>query len=97
ARRGLSARRAAVIEVAECAQTQLDDPMAGATFHVHHERHATGVVFETGVVEATGARLLVHRLLSHSLELVVAGDGAGPAAVPRAYSTVPRSRQELSP
>jgi hypothetical protein len=55
-----------MVQVAERVQAELDDPVARATLDVDDERDAAGVMFETRVVEAAGARLLVHHLLSHS-------------------------------
>ncbi len=54
---GLGPGGAAVLEVAERPDGQVDDAPAGSTLDVHDERDATGVVLEPRVVEPDWARL----------------------------------------
>ena len=41
-----------MLQVAEAVEALLDDAMAAAAVHVDDERHATGVMFEGGVIQA---------------------------------------------
>ncbi len=54
ARVDFAARRPPMLEGAESVDTTSHDPVAPQPLHVHHEAHATGVVFEGRVVEALG-------------------------------------------
>jgi len=48
----LGAAGAAMVEVLQHLQTLLEDLVGAATFHVHHETNAAGVVLKPGIVEA---------------------------------------------
>ncbi len=51
---GLGTRGTAVLQVRQGEQTGADEFVRSFALHVRDERHATGVVFETRVVEAGG-------------------------------------------
>ena len=68
---GLRACRAAVVEVAQRGDAELDDAVAGATVHVHDEADAAGVVLECRVVQPLGAGNVGHRRLFRSRRIGV--------------------------
>ncbi len=48
---GLGTGGTAMLHAAQCAEPGLHDAMTGYALHVHHERHATRIVFEARVVQ----------------------------------------------
>ena len=76
---GLGAGRAAVLEVGERQQAGLDQLVRAMALHVRDERHTTGVVFETRVVQARGPRGRQHVHFHESRGLACGSrDDAGP-------------------